>query len=203
MRGSMFLALTLAVTSFAVTSFAGADDTALNKLNELRQRKKDLANRHRAAIFIINETPVAGVENHLREEAVILFSSKGHEIVNHPDHAGIVAAHAKTPFTAEELARLAGELEVETVAVGYVKDYRAKKDIGLPLPTMSVRTEARVKMDGLVYKRSSGQIVWQESASRVNRQFVGGGLMSRDHVRRRTGEGVVDKLFSSYFAKRG
>lgn len=197
---ALILGLTIAL---AGTSLTFADDVALNKLSELRQRKKELANRHRAAILIVNTTSSAGVERPLHEEAAILFSSKGHEIVNHPDSATIVASHAKgVPFNGEELARIADELQVETIAVATILDYRSKKDIGLPLPTMSIRTEARVKMDGLVYRRSANQIVWQDSVARTHRQFVGGGVVSRNHARQRTGEGVVDRLFQNYFNKR-
>lgn len=197
---ALILALTLVL---AGTSLACAGDEALHKLTELKLRKKELANRHRTVIFVVNETPVPGVERTLLADAVLMFTSKGHTIVHHPDAANIVVAHAKgAPFTAEELSRIADELEVETIAVGVLKDYRAKRDIGLPLPAMGVRTEARVKMDGLVYKRSAHQIVWHESAARVNRQFVGGGLMSRNHVRRRTSETVLGQLFASYFNKR-
>lgn len=196
------LVLTL-MFSLAATPLFADSTVAMEKLAALRQQKQDLANRHRAAILIVNETPVAGIEGHLHNEAAVLFSSKGHEIVNHPDSAAIVAAHAKgQPFAAEELAKIADQLQVETVAVGTIKDYRAKRDIGLPLPTMSVRTEARVKMDGLVYKRSTNSIVWQDSIAKVHRQFVGGGMVSRNHTRRRTSESVIDSLFNRFFDKK-
>lgn len=197
------LVLTL-MFSLAATPLFADSTVAMEKLAALRQQKQDLANRHRAAILIVNETPVAGIDAHLHNEAAVLFSSKGHEIVNHPDSAAIVAAHTKgQPFTVEELQKIADQLQVETVAVGTVKDYRAKKDVGIPLPTMYIRTEARVKMDGLIYKRSANQIVWTDTQARVNRQFVGGTLQSRGHTRMRTSETVIDALFNRYFNKKG
>lgn len=196
------LALAL-IVSVAAAPLHADSTVALEKLAALRQQKADLANRHRAAILIVNETPKQGIEHHLHNEAAVLFSSKGHEIVNHPDSANIVAAHAKgAPFTTEELAKIADQLQVETIAVGTIKDYRAKKDVGLPLPTMYIRTEARVKMDGLVYKRSTNSIVWQDSQARVSRVFVGGTVANRDNTRRRTGETVIDALFNLYFNKK-
>ena len=210
---SLFMS-TLVTSALVTSGFALAllgtpvladNDThvAQQKLDELRQHRKDLQNRHRAAILIVNQTPVGGIENNLHDEAAILFSSNGHEIVNLPDSASIVAGHTKgAPFTVDELARIADQLQVETIAVGTVTDYRAKRDIGLPLPTMSVRTEARVKMNGLVYKRSANQVVWQDSINKVNRQFVGGSFMSRNQTRRRTSESVIDTLFTRYFNKK-
>lgn len=191
------------VCSLAATPVLADSTVALEKLASLRQQKIDLSNRHKAAIFVVNETPVAGVEKHLQEEAAIMFSSKGHELVNNPETTTAVAAHAKgTPFTAEELGRIADQLQVETIAVGVVKDYRAKRDIGLPLPTMTLRTEARVKMEALVYKRSTNQIVWQDSLAKVHRQFVGGGVVSRNHTRKRTSENIIASLFNRYFDKK-
>lgn len=196
---ALALALILALSGAPVLA---ETEVALQKLADLKQRKHDLANRHRATVFILNETPVTGIEPNLKEEAVLIFASNSHEIVNHPEAAAIAAAHAKTPFTTEELARLADQLDVETIAVGTVKDYRAKRDIGLPLPTMSVRVEARVKMEAFVYKRSSNSITWQDSLAKVHRQFVGGGIVKRNATRRRTSESIVDNLFSRYFAQK-
>lgn len=199
---ALALVLILALVGVPQT-LAQRGSVAQAKLEELRQKKRDLANRHRAAILIANETNVAGVEIRIFEEAAILFSSKGHEIVNQPDSAAVVAGHAKgTPWTAEELAQIADRLQVETVAVGVLKDYRAKRDVGLPLPTMYMRTEARVTIEGLVYQRSRNQIVWTDTVSRKERTYVGGATVSRNRARGRASMNTVDQLFGRYLDKK-
>jgi hypothetical protein len=200
------IALALAVTLAGSTGAVAQDEAnaiALQKLNALRQHRRDMANRHRAAVIVLNESNVPGVESRLFNEAAVLFSSKGYEIVSQPDAAGAAAGHAKgAAWTPEELAAIADRLQVETVAVATLKEYQAKRRFGLPLPQMTVRTDAHISMDGAVYRRSENQIVWHDTLNHRERNLVGGAYLSRNEARRAASLNTVDKLFSGYFAKK-
>jgi hypothetical protein len=195
------LALTLALAGTAVAN--ERTDTALSKLEQLRQQKRDLENRNRVAIIFNNETPIAGAEQKLIEETGILFSQKGHTIVSQDSVAKATASHAKNaPWTNEELAALADSLGVETIVIGNLKEFKAKKGFGLPLPTMWVRTDANVTVEGAVYQRSKNNIVWKDTVSRHRRRYVGGGAITRAESRRNMGYSVVDDLYRGYLNRR-
>ena len=197
------IALTFALLagSAAVAQDANPNDIALQKLSELRQRRVDMADRHRLAILIVNESNVPGAEVQLLEQSAVLFSSKGYEIANFPDATAVVAAHAKgAPWTPDELAAIAKRLQVETVAVGTLTHYQAHRKFGLPLPTMSVKTDADISMTGLVYKRTENQIVWQNAIKNRKTSLVNGGMISRNQARRQAGLATVDKLFNGFLS---
>lgn len=197
------LALTLALVGAGASFADEGTDLALAKLEQLRQQKRDLSNRNRAAIVFGNESGIPGAETKLIEETGILFSSKGHTIVNQEDVNKLVAAHPKgTPWTNDELAALADQLGVETIIIGNLKEFKAKKGFGLPLPTMWVRTDANVTVDGAVFLRSKKDIVWKDTVARHSRRYVGGGAITRGESRRNMGFTVVDQLYRAYLNRR-
>lgn len=199
----LVIALSLVLVCAGASFADDGTDLALAKLEQLRAQKRDLANRNRVAIVFGNETPINGAEQKLVEETGILFSSKGHTIVNQDDVNKLTAAHAKnTPWTNDELAALADQLQVETIVIGNLKQYKAKKGFGLPLPTMWVRTDANVTIDGAVFLRSKKDVVWKDTVSRHSRRYVGGGAITRNESRRNMGYSVVDQLYRAYLNRR-
>lgn len=203
MRAFAFALAVLVASSSVAAAQDEANAIALQKLNALRQHRRDMANRHRAAVIVLNESNVPGVEARLFNEAAVLFSSKGYEIVSQPDAVAAASGHAKgAAWTNEELAAIADKLQVETVAVAVLKEYQAKRGFGLPLPQMTIRTDAHVSMDAAVYRRSENQVVWKDSLSHRERTLIGGGIVSRNEARRSASLTTIDRLFSGYFNKK-
>jgi hypothetical protein len=175
---------------------------ALQKLEQLRAQRKALANRNRLAIIFSNETPIAGAEKDLINETATLFGQRGYEIVAQESVAKVTGSHAKgAPWTNEELAAVADGLGVETVVIGVLKEYKAKKHFGVPLPSLWIRTKAEVAADGAVYRRSQNNIVWKDSISRQKRQAMGT-YVGRDETRRNAAFTAVDELYKGYLNRK-
>jgi hypothetical protein len=200
---SLVLALAVSLIASPLLAQSAGTTTALEKLEWLRKQRKELAIRNRCAILFTNDSNVPGAEQALAEQTAVLFSSKGHEIINQADANAAAAAHAKgTPWTPEELAAIAENLRAETVVVGNLKEYRAHREFGAPLPTMWVRTDAHVTVEGWVFRKTQGQVVWQNTVSRKERNLIGGGVVKRHEARARTGLNSVDQLYNGYLNKR-
>lgn len=198
---SLALALSLALLGAAAAP-AQESAVALQKLEQLRQQRRDLANRNRAAIIFANETPIAGAEQSLIEEAGVLFSQRGYEIVGQDAVNKAIAGHAKgAPWTVEELRALSDQLGVETIIIGDLKKFEAKRHFGVPLPSLWARVKADVTVDGQVFRRSRNEIVWKDTVSRTKRQALGA-YVSRNETRRNAGYTVVSELFKGYLNRR-
>ena len=201
---ALVLCVSIALAGSSMVLAQDPNSVAFQKLNELRQKKRDLANRHRAAVIVVNESNVPGQEHALFNEAAVLFSSKGYEIVSEPDANAAGAAHAKgTPWSQEELAAIADRFQVETVAVARLTKYQAKKKIGIPvLPMSDIRTSAFIEMNAAVYRRSEGRIVWTDAVNHREHSLVGASMVSRDEARHHASLNAMDQLFNGYLNKK-
>jgi hypothetical protein len=171
------------------------------KLAEIRLFRERQFYRNRVAVVPFrNETRKAGAEQNFTEETVDIFKSRNFQVVSqHEIEAALEGRVKGTQLSEEELARLAEKLKVETIVLGTVKQYEAKRKFGLPLPTMWIATHANVALEGAVYRRSANRIVWQESAKHHDKELVGGAMTSRNEARARTGREALEKLFDGYF----
>jgi len=206
---ALVLALTVALagstTVLVQTGLAQTPESiAEQKLNELRQHRHDLANRHRIAILVMNESNIPNVERHLFDEAARLFSAKGYEIVSADSLAAAVSAHAKgTPWSDAELAGIADRYQVETIAVATLKRYQAKRSFGIPvLPFADSWTTAYIDMDGAVYRRSESKVVWTKTFNHRESKLFGAEYETRSHARSRASDNAIGKMFSEYLTKK-
>jgi len=172
------------------------------KLAELRQYRETQYYRNRVAVIPFrNETSKAGAEDSFTDAAVLIFQGRNYHVVPVHEVTAALERHPKgTLLSPEELARLAQILKVETIFMGTIKKFEAKRKFGVPLPTMWIKTQAKVTLEGAVYRRSANQIVWQDSDIRHDTALIGGGFVSRSEIRSRTGRDSLESLLDGYFS---
>jgi hypothetical protein len=200
--------LALAVlTGFVVTAHGETEDPSTNatrqaarRLQQLRRWRKDLPILNRVAVLpFLNATQKEGAAEGLALHVAGLFAGRGFE----PVPAEVVsnalgAAGATMPTNDAELARVAAKVGAEFLVGGTVKQFRAHKTFGVPLPGSYVRTHATAELEGFVFLRSRGQVAWRETLQRHDTWTFMGAVKSRDKARNQSTEKLTTELFSRY-----